>query len=222
MFYPEVRCLLVGRQVVRAVLSTLRSPTDRVFFVPHVVDEERFAARLGENHLSSSVCRQRLRLDPSAVVFLYCGKLIPKKRPLDFVRAIARASKSAPNVQGLIVGDGPMRKDCETLVRELGAPVQFAGFLNQSQLIDAYIAADSLVLPSESSETWGLVVNEAMSCSRPCIVSDQVGCGPDLIVPGVTGDLFSCGDVARLSDRFVSYANNASGLAGMGRMPGTI
>ena len=44
-------------------------------------------------------------------------------------------------------------------------PVHFTGFLNQSQMVDAYVASDCLVLPSDGRETWGLVVNEAMSCA---------------------------------------------------------
>ena len=158
MLHPEVRCLLVGRQVVRAVLSTLRCPHRQGVLRP---------ACGGRRAVRSSIGREPpiLQCLPAAVasgsiggrVFLYCGKLIPEKRPShSSVRAIARASKAAPHVQGLIVGDGPMRKECETLVRELGAPVQFAGFLNQSQLIDAYIAADSLVLPSLRAAKHGV------------------------------------------------------------------
>ena len=75
----------------------------------------------------------------------------------------------------------------------------WAGFLNQSQLGEAYAIADCLVLPSDWGETWGLVVNEAMATGLPCVVSDRVGCGPDLVVPGVTGDVVPFGDVPALS-----------------------
>jgi glycosyltransferase involved in cell wall biosynthesis len=74
------------------------------------------------------------------------------------------------------------------------------GFLNQSELPAAYVAADVLVLPSES-ETWGLAVNEAMACGLPAIVSDVVGCAPDLIEEGRTGFTFALGDTAQLAQR---------------------
>ena len=74
----------------------------------------------------------------------------------------------------------------------------FAGFLNQSELPAAYVAADVLVLPSEG-ETWGLVVNEAMACGLPAIVSDPVGCAPDLINEGKTGFTFPMGDSMTLA-----------------------
>jgi glycosyltransferase involved in cell wall biosynthesis len=56
----------------------------------------------------------------------------------------------------------------------------FAGFLNQTQVSKAYVAADVLVLPSDYGETWGLVVNEAMASGLPCIISDRCGCASDL------------------------------------------
>ena len=75
------------------------------------------------------------------------------------------------------------------------------GFLNQQRIATAYAAADALVLPSNGGETWGLVVNEAMACGVPAIVSDQVGCAPDLITEGETGFSFPCGEVAALAER---------------------
>lgn len=57
------------------------------------------------------------------------------------------------------------------------------------------------MLPSDGGETWGLVVNEAMACRLPAIVSDAVGCAPDLIDEGRTGFIYPMGDVAALADR---------------------
>src|SRR5206468_6864534 len=88
-------------------------------------------------------------------------------------------------------------------------------FLNQSEIAQAYVAADALVLPSDE-ETWGLVVNEAMSCGRPCLVSDRVGCGPDLVVTGKTGFAFPLGDVEALSAQMVECAARPELLIAMG------
>ena len=73
------------------------------------------------------------------------------------------------------------------------------GFRNQKEMPRIYSLADVVVLPSET-ETWGLVVNEAMSCGVPVVVSDKVGCAPDLIVPGVTGYRFPVGRVPALAE----------------------
>ena len=71
--------------------------------------------------------------------------------------------------------------------------------MNQSELGRAYAAADCLALPSDWGETWGLVVNEALATGLPCVVSDRVGCAPDLITPGETGEVFAVGDVGALA-----------------------
>ena len=68
--------------------------------------------------------------------------------------------------------------------------VVFAGFLNQSKVSTAYAVADVLALAS-SSETWGLVVNEAMNFALPVVVSDKVGCAVDLVAHGENGYVFA-------------------------------
>ena len=73
------------------------------------------------------------------------------------------------------------------------------GFRNQNEMPQIYSLADVVVLPSES-ETWGMIVNEAMSCGIPAVVSDKVGCAPDLIEPGVTGYQFLVRDVFALAE----------------------
>ncbi len=98
-----------------------------------------------------------------------------------------------------MVGDGALRPEIEAAVAQSGAPVSLLGFFNQSQMPEAYALADALILPSQA-ETWGLVVNEAMASGLPAIVSTAVGCAPDLIESGSTGETFIAGDIAGLCD----------------------
>jgi glycosyltransferase involved in cell wall biosynthesis len=115
-----------------------------------------------------------------------------------------------------MVGDGPLRAACEEFVSSRKLTVHFAGFLNQSQIVDAYVAADCLVLPSDARETWGLVVNEAMVCSRPAVVSDAVGCAPDLVRPGRSGEVFPLGDTQTLSHILVALARDPARVRVLG------
>ena len=94
----------------------------------------------------------------------------------------------------LFLGSGGLQDGLQTLARKTPATTaHFLGFQNQTQLSQYYHAADMLVLPSLFSETWGLVVNDALHHGLPCIVSDAVGCAPDLIENGVTGAVFENG-----------------------------
>jgi glycosyltransferase involved in cell wall biosynthesis len=215
-FIPRLdACLAVGTWSREYFLHYGASP-DRVFCVPHCVEERFFA----EESRRLAPCRERLRqawnIPSDGIVFLFAGKFTPKKRPLDFVRAVERVARDNARVFGLMVGDGPLHQEAQRLIAETSAPIHLAGFLNQSEIPRAYVASDMLVLPSGGGETWGLVVNEAMVSGLPCLVSDQVGSGPDLIVPGETGDIFPAGDAAELAVLMARYAGPRENLARMG------
>jgi glycosyltransferase involved in cell wall biosynthesis len=83
-------------------------------------------------------------------------------------------------------------------------------------LPEAYAIADLLVLPSDGRETWGLVVNEAMACGVPALVSTACGCSPDLIRPGLTGYTFECGDVSELARQLELLEGSRADLRAMG------
>ena len=105
-----------------------------------------------------------------------------------------------------MVGDGPLRTACESYAMANRINIRFAGFMNQSDIAQAYVAADALTLPSDGRETWGLVVNEAMVCGRPCLVSDHVGCAPDLIEEGRTGGVFTLDDADSFATALGRYS----------------
>jgi glycosyltransferase involved in cell wall biosynthesis len=189
-----------------------------IFHTPYCVDNERFA-RSASQWLDAEGrvgLRGRFGLDPNIPTLLFSGKFVEKKRPMDLVNAVVGlAPPNGPaRVQALMVGDGPLGPALRK--RAAGRPVRFAGFLNQSEIGAAYAASDCLVLPSDAGETWGLVVNEAMACGLPAIVSDQVGCAIDLVTPGQTGEIFGCGDVGGLQAAIRRTLELPPGLAQLG------
>lgn len=189
----------------------------RMFAAPYFVDNARFHAAAQQLALRRDELRARWGIRRDAVCFLYAGKLEPKKRILDLLAALERACAcSAAPMHVLVVGTGVLMDEARDFVETRKLPVHFAGFLNQTEMPAAYVVADALVLPSDFGETWGLVVNEAMACGRPALVSERVGCGPDLIIPGQTGDTFPFGDVDALAQRLVDWAQDVGRLAAMG------
>jgi glycosyltransferase involved in cell wall biosynthesis len=215
-FIPKVdACCAVGAWSRDYFLHYGARP-ERVFVVPHVVDVDFFQKQAERLRAQKAELQREWQLDDDATVFLFAGKFVEKKRPLDFVNAIAMANQNGKHIMGLMVGDGPLRQACADEVKSTNAPIRFAGFLNQSKIPAAYAAADVLVLPSDGGETWGLVVNEAMASGKPCLVSDRVGCGPDLVVAGETGDVFPLGNIAALASLLGSYAERWNHLTEMG------
>lgn len=184
---------------------------------PYCVDNARFAAAAARLTARRTEIRRGFGIPEEALCLLFAGKLEAKKRPVDVIEAVTAAHAAGAPVHALIVGDGPLRAECESRIAALAAPASMAGFRNQSELPCAYVAADALVLPSDARETWGLVVNEAMACGLPAIVSDAVGCAPDLVQDGETGAIFPCGDVATLAGVIRSWADDRKGVISMGR-----
>ena len=145
---------------------------------------------------------ESLGLDPQRPTVIFSGKLVPQKRPLDAVHAIAN-SGGALNL--VMLGDGPLREDVRRYESHL--PVRCLGFVNQAELPGWYASGDVLVLPSESREAWGLAVNEGMACGLVPVVSAAVGCATDL-VRGV-GEIVPVGDVVALARALLRASNDA-------------
>jgi glycosyltransferase involved in cell wall biosynthesis len=159
----------------------------RIIFAPNSVDDRRFAC---PPTITRSDLLARWNLRDDVPVIMFCGKLIPRKRPQDLAEAMGQLPG---NSTVLFVGDGILADRVRATVKPGRGAV--TGFVNQSELPSYYHAADILVLPSEV-ETWGLVVNEAMAAGTLPVVSDRVGAAPDL-VDGL-GEVYACGDVRGL------------------------
>ena len=188
---------------------------ERLFHCPYFVDNERFAVQFRRDAAERFTLRAEWNIPEGHTCFLFAGKLQPKKRIMDLLRALDIARKSC-SIHLLVAGTGELMEDARQFADSHSLPITFAGFLNQSQITQAYAAADCLVLPSDNGETWGLVVNEAMACGLPAVVSDQVGCGPDLVEEGVTGGIFRCGDIDALALKIQACASDPAGLVRMG------
>jgi glycosyltransferase involved in cell wall biosynthesis len=198
--------LIVGHRALEYLLHYGADPR-ACFHSPHCVDNARLAADAEPLRSSRAALRTGWGLPQGGTVFAWAGRFVDRKEPLLFVVAMAELARLRGDVSGLMAGDGPLRADAERLARQLGAPVRFTGFLNQSRIAEAYVAADVFVLPS-TWETWGLVVNEAMVCGLPVIASEGVACVGDLVVPAETGAVFPVGDLKRLVESMHGLAND--------------
>jgi glycosyltransferase involved in cell wall biosynthesis len=189
------RFLCVG-SANRRLYESYGIARSKLISTPHCVDNDRFAQQAAERRQERNDLRAKWRIPQSAFCFLFCGSFIGIKRPLDLVEAAKRLVQASGNrspIHLLFVGGGQLgpelRRGCRVVFdadasaapngnqnADPAAPhASFAGFLNQSEIASAYAGADAIVLPSES-ETWGLVVNEAMACGIPAIVSHHCGC----------------------------------------------
>ena len=175
----------------------------RLYSVPYAVDNNFFQEQAKRASQNREEFRQSLNLQPDRPIILYAAKLIEKKRPQDLLAAYRLLSidgNSEPEPYLLFVGDGNLRSQLEEEAKTTNwQSIRFLGFRNQSEMPQFYDLCDVFVLPSDF-EPWGLAINEVMNAGKAVVVSDKVGCAPDLVQENSNGRIFPTGDIAALAD----------------------
>jgi len=196
--------------------SSYGIPDSKLFSCPYFVENKRVLEQAKDHRAERYMLRVRWQIPQRSVCYLYVGKLAHKKRVLDQLAALKLALSVNSSLHLLIVGTGELMEQAKQFTEEHKLPVTFAGFLNQTEITAAYVAADCLIISSDFDETWGLVANEAMVCGLPVIVSGRAGCGLDLVRRGETGEIFPFGEIDELSNLMVSMARDPGRLTKMG------
>jgi len=197
LFQKVAGCLYIGTHN-KKFYRYYGVPEERLFFTPYTVDNTFFRQQAERLAPKRRELRAKWGIKDSRPIILFVGRLVSWKQPLLLLEAYKRVRQKFPCAL-LYVGDGPLRREIEKRAKQEAIPdVQITGFLNQSEIPQAYVAGDILVLPS-SHEPWGLVVNEGMNFALPIIVSDRVGCAPDLVQEGENGFIFPYRSVEELT-----------------------
>jgi 1,2-diacylglycerol 3-alpha-glucosyltransferase len=167
-------------------LQSLGLLSEQIITAPNAVDTEFFTHGAGLAREQESAIRESLGL-PSRYI-LYVGRLVKEKGTFDLLDAYASLDADLRSSFSLIyVGDGPARAELEEKANRIApGSVIFPGFAQREQLVQYYAFAETMILPTHS-DTWGLVVNEAMACGLPVIVTNVAGCVPDLVGDGGNG-----------------------------------
>lgn len=135
-----------------------------------------------------------LRSPHARIVIGFAGRLVPQKRPEDFITAAARFA-AHEDIAFLFAGDGSRRMRYSELARRRGATtIEVTGFVRDMRAF--YAACDILVLPSRS-EGCPNVVLEAMAMGA-VVVAANAPATREIVTDGVDGILYPVGDVDAL------------------------
>lgn len=206
------KALYVG-QNNRAYFEHFGIKASQLFFVPHAVDNERFASSEKEETL---VLRQKIGIAENDILILFAGKFEKKKDPELLLKSFIRLEN--PDVHLLFVGNGELENSLKAKVKSLKSKnIHFMDFQNQTQMPIVYQACDLFCLPSQGpNETWGLAVNEAMAAGKAILVSDKVGCAADLIKNEINGYIFETADQNSMTKALDILVKDKKKLAVMG------
>lgn len=177
---------------------------EHMFFGINAVDNQFFTEKSDFARQKGETVRQKYGLPER--FFLGVGRQIPKKNWSVLLEAFSSIKEKEK--WGLaLVGEGPVTDDLKNAALRHNIKVTFLPFQSQENLCEIYGVADCFVLPSLFGETWGLVVNEAMACRLPVLVSNQCGCAKTLVRDDYNGWQFNphnTEELAQLMKRFIN------------------
>ncbi len=219
---------LVGGEPHRRYFASLGLPEEYIVTGYDAIDNEHFSKAAAAARQDEEAVHRQLAL-PSRY-FLSLGRMVQKKNLITLVEAFALFKKAMPgsDVKLAFVGSGECQDELIAGCKRLGltagmdpavngtdADVLFYGFRQIDQNPAFYALSEAFVLPSIYEE-WGLVVNEAMACGRPVIVSRTVGSAEDLVVPGLNGYHFDPESAGDLADKLIQLESDPEKRAAMG------
>lgn len=194
---------IVGGQRNIEYLTGLGFNEKNIFDCYDVVDNNYFSSSVEKFRKDDITLRNKYKLPKNFI--LVNARFIPKKNILGIIRAYNTYQKRIIDPYHLVIlGDGVLRDDITKLIIELNLSEQviLTGYIQYEELPIYYALAKFLILAS-LSEQWGLVVNEAMACGLPVIVSERCGCSPDLVKDGFNGFTFNPENIDELCDRMI-------------------
>lgn len=186
---------------------------EQMFFGVNAVDNQFFTERSDAARKNTETVRQKYGLPER--FFLSVGRQISKKNLSVLIEAFSSIREKGK--WGLVmVGDGPDADALKNAAFRYNIKAIFLPFQSQENLCEIYGIADCFVLPS-IFETWGLVVNEAMACRLPVLVSNQCGCANILVRDGYNGWQFNphiSEELAQLMKRFIHLPDEKRKIMG--------
>lgn len=216
-----IRCFsaaLVGGVPHKAYMQKLGMPAERIFVGYDVVDNAYFAD--GSSHARENGLALRKQYCLPENYFLASSRFIAKKNLFGLIEAYAQyRERVGPGAWKLVLlGDGVLRPQIEHGIAEqnLSGEVLLPGF-KQYQDLPVYYGLSKAFIQASTTEQWGLVVNEAMACGVPVLVSNRCGCAPDLVSDGLNGFQFDPYNVEMLSSRMVELHCGLHDLERMGK-----
>ena len=170
------------------------------------VDTSRFADRWSAQ--DKTTLRTQLGFSDQDFVFGLCAVMRPEKAHGDFLEALSALHSRGVPAKGLLIGDGPLRRQVEERINQLGlrGAVRITGLLDDVR--PAVAACDAMVLASHTVETFSMAALEAMSLGKPMVMT-RIGGAGEQVLDGHDGQLYTPGDTEALATALMSLADRS-------------
>lgn len=200
LFVKNADSYVVCGKRSKEYLITLGARPERMFVPVNAVDNDFFFKNSRFSNEERESLKANLGLQPKQSVILFIGQLIKRKGILVLLEAFKLLREYGVNASLLIVGYGQLEQGVRRFMADYaGNSMALIGHVEMKDLPKYYGIADIFTLPS-LEEAWGYVVNEAMACGLPVIVSNIVGAAGDIVDDGKTGAVVPSGNAKALAD----------------------
>lgn len=205
--------------LVRWVRDTITSQADALWLPSADYDKEYLALNksrilffYGFNCIDNNFFKPNHPKEFTSKTVVCIARLVPIKNLDKLLHAWKAIEADVNDWKLCIIGDGPLYETLFQLIAQLELKyVTIKGAINYPLLPEYLHNAETLILPS-LSETWGLVVNEAMAAGLPVLLSDKVNAAESLLKDGVNGYVFDPNEIENIKhaiERFIKL--DASG-----------
>ncbi len=135
---------------------------------------------------------------PARPRLICIGRLVEQKGQLLLLEAVGRLAAEGTQFELVLVGDGELRPDIESLIQRLniGSHVRLTGWMSNDAVHKEILESRALVLPS-FAEGLPVVIMESFALGRP-VVSTYIAGIPELVEPNISGILVPAGSVDAL------------------------
>jgi glycosyltransferase involved in cell wall biosynthesis len=180
--FEAANVIAVSGWMKAEVTSLFKTPPGKVIEIPNAVDPDKFA-----EEVDSRATRAKWKIKEGEKLIAAVGRLTAQKGFDDLIRAYASIKRSVPASRLLVVGDGYMRGELESIAEQVHVrdSTTFAGFISEADLVGVLKATDVVVVPSRF-EPFGIIALEAMAAGAPVVVS-KVGGLAEIVDDSVDG-----------------------------------
>ncbi|MBQ3418157.1 MAG: glycosyltransferase family 4 protein [Ruminococcus sp.] len=188
---------LCGSQIAQKTAIENGADANKVFVHPFTSLYQKDIISYEQKNILQKKYKEKLDVADQKIA-LAVGRFIPLKK---YDVLIEAWRKMPDNCRLYIIGGGEERENYERLIADAGITnIELIDFILPEKLSEYFCAADLFVHPS-STETWGLVLNEAMAKGCPVIATDRCVAATELIRDGENGYLIKVGDAETLNRR---------------------
>ncbi|MBD1393319.1 glycosyltransferase [Mucilaginibacter glaciei] len=203
--------------VVQTIKNLITAQADALWLPSKTYDHEyryfldrRIPFFYGFSCTDNDFFKAESHYDPTSKNLVCVARLVPIKNIDLMLRAWQLVTRQYPLYNLTIIGNGPQETSLKQIAAALGlTSVKFVDAVDNEALPAYYNSSVAFILPS-LSETWGLVVNEAMAAGLPVLLSNTINAANDLLQEGVNGFGFAPGNVDQMYGAIVKFINTGA------------